>query len=388
MTLFGLALRNLRRNRFRAILTALGVAVAILTFVLLRTVIWAWNVAAEYAAKDRIATRHKVSFVIQLPKRYIDDVRAIKGVKAATWANWFGAKDPKDPNNFFANMAVDPASFLEVYDEIVLPPQQKRAWLENRRGAIVGDVLARKMGVKIGDRVTLLGTIYAGDWPFEIVGIYSAARKSIDRSQFLFHWEYMNESMPERRRDLIGWIVARIDDPGRGADISAKIDSVFDVRDAQTITMSERSLQLSFMAMFSAMLRALDIVSIIILVIMMMILGNTIAMGVRERTGEYGVLRAVGFLPRHIATFIVGESIALGLVGGVLGIAISYPIVELGIGRFLEENMGSFFPYFRVDPKVAGAALVLSGLLGAAAAILPARGAARLSVIDSLRRVE
>ncbi|MEK6607377.1 MAG: FtsX-like permease family protein [Myxococcota bacterium] len=388
MTLFGLALRNLRRNRFRAILTALGVAVAILTFVLLRTVIWAWNVAAEYAAKDRIATRHKVSFVIQLPKRYIDDVRAIKGVKAATWANWFGAKDPKDPNNFFANMAVDPASFLEVYDEIVLPPQQKRAWLENRRGAIVGDVLARKMGVKIGDRVTLLGTIYAGDWPFEIVGIYSAARKSIDRSQFLFHWEYMNESMPERRRDLIGWIVARIDDPGRGADISAKIDSVFDVRDAQTITMSERSLQLSFMAMFSAMLRALDIVSIIILVIMMMILGNTIAMGVRERTGEYGVLRAVGFLPRHIATFIVGESIALGLVGGVLGIAISYPIVELGIGRFLEENMGSFFPYFRVDPKVAGAALLLSGLLGAAAAILPARGAARLSVIDSLRRVE
>ena len=142
------------------------------------------------------------------------------------------------------------------------------------------------------------------------------------------------------------------------------------------------------MAMFSAMLRALDIVSIIILVIMMMILGNTIAMGVRERTGEYGVLRAVGFLPRHIATFIVGESIALGLVGGVLGIAISYPIVELGIGRFLEENMGSFFPYFRVDPKVAGAALLLSGLLGAAAAILPARGAARLSVIDSLRRVE
>ena len=140
-------------------------AVAILTFVLLRTVIWAWNVAAEYAAKDRIATRHKVSFVIHLPKRYIDDVRAIKGVKAATWANWFGAKDPKDPNNFFANMAVDPASFLEVYDEIVLPPQQKRAWLENRRGAIVGDVLARKMGVKIGDRVTLLGTIYAGDWP-------------------------------------------------------------------------------------------------------------------------------------------------------------------------------------------------------------------------------
>jgi putative ABC transport system permease protein len=301
--------------------------------------------------------------------------------------NWFGGKDPKDPNNFFATLAVDPKTFLDVYDEMVVSAEQRTAFFENRRGAIVGDVLARKLGVKIGDRVTLQGTIYPGDWQFDVVGIYSATRQSVDRSQFVFHWDYLNEALPERRRDEIGWIVSRIDDPSRSGAISAAIDKVFDEKDVQTVTMSERAMNLSFMGMLSAVLAALQIVSAIILVIMMMILGNTIAMGVRERTNEYGVLRAIGFLPKHVLLFILGEGLALGLVSAAAGLLVSYPIVELGMGRWLEENMGSMFPYFRIERATAALAVGLTVALAVAASLLPALRASKLEVTQALRRV-
>jgi putative ABC transport system permease protein len=382
-----IALRNLRRNKLRSSLTILGAAVAILAFVLLRTVLSAWQVAADYAAKDRIATRHKVSFVMTLPKRYIDDIRAIPGVSQASYMNWFGAKLPAKPDEFFATIAVEPASFLEVYDEIVVSPEDKRRWIEDRKGALVGDVLAKKIGLKIGDRVTLTGSIYPGDWEFNVAGIYTTTRKSIDRSTFWFHWNYMNESLPESRRDQIGWIASRIDDPGKGPAISAAVDKLFDEKEMQTATMSERAMNLSFMGMFSAVLTALNVISLIILFIMMMIVGNTIAMGVRERTREYGVLRALGFLPWHIRLFVVGEAIGLGLLIAILGIIISHPIVELGMGRFLEENMGAWFPYFRVEPVTYVAAVLLAVGLALVAAIIPAVRAGRLAVTDALRRV-
>jgi len=141
------------------------------------------------------------------------------------------------------------------------------------------------------------------------------------------------------------------------------------------------------MGMVSAILSALDIVSIIIMVIMMMILGNTIAMAVRERTTEYGVLRAIGFEPGHIRWFIVGEAVVMGLCAGAAGILLSYPVVELGMGRFLEENMGSWFPYFRVDKMTALLGVLLAVGLSVVAALLPAHRAAKLSVVDALRRV-
>ncbi|MCC6554876.1 MAG: ABC transporter permease [Polyangiaceae bacterium] len=387
MNIISVAAKNVLRNKGRTALTILGAAVAVLAFVLIRTVLAAWNVAADYAAKDRIATRHKVSFILQLPKRYIDTVREVPGIKDASYANWFGGRDPRDPNNFFASMAVDSKSFFKVFDEMVVPPADMERWLADRKGVIVGDVLAQKLGVKAGDKVTLSGTIYPGDWQFEISGVYTATRKSVDRSQFLFHWDYLNDSIPEARRDEIGWIMARIDDPARGAAISAQIDRIFDEKDVQTATMSERAMNLSFMAMLSAVLTALDIVSIIILLIMTMILGNTIAMGVRERTQEYGVLRALGFEPRHVGIFIMGEALTIGVLAGAAGLGLSYPIVELGLGRFLEENMGGFFPYFRIEPGTMVTAVLLAIGLALAAAAIPAYRASRLPVTGALRRI-
>lgn len=387
MSIGGIAARNVLRNKVRTVLTLLGVAVAIITFVLLRTVLDAWTVAAEAAAKDRIGTRHKVTFIMPLPKRYVDDIRTTPGVKSATWMNWFGGKDPRHQNEFFGTSAVDPASFLDVYDEMALPKEQLDEWLRDRQGAVVGDVLAKKLGWKVGDKVTLESTIYPGTWEFRIVGIYTAMRKSVDRSSFMFRWDYLNDSVPPRDKDLVGWIAARIDDPARAAQISKEIDKKFEERDIQTLTMSERALQVSFMGMMSAVLQALDVISVVILVIMTLILGNTIAMGVRERTHEYGTLRAIGFLPRHLAIFVLAEALTVGALGGALGLALAYPFVNGGIGRFLEENMGGFFPYFRIDPRTAAAAMALALMFSLMAAALPAYRVTRLRVTDALRRV-
>jgi putative ABC transport system permease protein len=387
MNLAGIAVKNTRRNLFRTLLTVVGVAVAMLAFLLLRTVLSAWLVGVEYAAKDRVASRHKVTFVMSLPKRYAEDIKQVPGIKDVTWLSWFGARLPGKEDQFFANMSADPKTFFQVYDEIALEPAEKQAFLEDRRGAIVGRVLARQHGWKAGDHVTLEGTIYPGMWEFNIAGVYSTTRKSIDESSFFFHWDYMNENAPAGLKEQIGWIVSKVPDPSMSGSISKKIDQLFDSRDIQTLSMSERELNNSFIGMISALLTAMQIVSIVILAIMMLILGNTIAMGVRERTHEYGVLRAIGFRPGHITAFVLGEASVLGLAGGLLGVAIAVPLINNVVGRFMEENFTGFFPYFRVQPSDATLSIVLSILLALAAAAIPAYQARKLNVIDALRRV-
>jgi putative ABC transport system permease protein len=391
VTLTQLAFRNLWRNRIRTVLTILGVAVAVLAFVTLRTLVWSWTSSAEFAAKDRVVTRHKVTFVMPLPKRYVDDIRTMPQVKKATWANWFGGKDPAHDTEFFGNFAVDADTYFDVYDEMQVPPEDLARWKQNKSGAIVGDVLAKKLGWKVGDRVTLESGIYPAapdtPWVFTIEGIYLATRKSVDRSSFMFHWSMLNDSVAPTMREQVGWVVSRVQTPAQAAQNGVEIDRVFDERDTQTLSQDEAAFNASFLAGISTVLRAIDFVSLIIMVIMMLVLGNTIAMGVRERTFEYGVLRAMGFTPRHILSFVLGEAMFVGLLGGVLGLAIAYPFVNLGLGRFLEENMGNFFVYFRMPTLVAAAAMGLALLLALVAAILPARSAARVNVTDALRRV-
>lgn len=391
MNLVGISAKNVLRNRFRTFATIVGVALALIIFMLLRTVLDAWDVAANHASRDRLAVRNKMSWVVPVPRKYVQQIQDRHGdeIAAITWANWFGGNYAREEREFFANIAIDAKSSLQVYDEIHLPEDQKQAWFEDKQGAIVGDVLAKKFGWKIGDRVTLIGTIYPRDenWEFTIRGIYTATRRSVDRSQFLFHWEYLNDWLPAAFQDQAGWLVVRAKDPSRSAELAKAIDTMYEDADVQTLSQSELELQRSFMATFAAVLTAIDVVSAVILVILMLILGNTIAMGVRERTNEYGVLRAIGFLPRHLAQFVIGEAATIGLCGGALGLGLGYPFVNYGFGRWLEENMGAFFPYFRVQPGTAVAAFVLALVLGLVAAALPAYRASRLVVTDALRRV-
>lgn len=387
MNLTSIAARNISRNKLRTTLTVAVVAIATLFFILLRTVVWSWTSASEFSKKDRIATRHKVSFILQLPKRYTEEIKQIPGVTAVCYANWFGAKDPKNEQDFFATIATDPKALLEVYSEIKTSEPEKQAFFSDRQGALVGDALAKKKGWKVGDKITLAGTIFPGDWTFNIAGIYTTTTTNVDRSTLWFHWDYLNESLPERRKDMVGWIVTNIKDASSSGRISKEVDAKFENRDLQTITMSEAALNQSFLGMFAAVLKAIDIVSIVITAIMALIVGNTIAMGVRERTNEYGVLRAIGFLPGHIAQFILAEGVVIGLLGGTIGVLLGYPVVNNGMGRVIEENMGNMFPQFKVQPEIAAFAFGLALVLGLLAAILPARKASKLQVVEALRRV-
>jgi putative ABC transport system permease protein len=389
MNMLTYARRNLFRRRGRTILTIVGVAVAMLVYCAIETVVASFEAGADAAAKDRIATRHKNSIVMLLPKRYIDDVREVPGVKAATWAVWFGSKDPKKRAEFFAAFAADHETWFTVMDEVKVEPSALAEWKSTPNGAILGDVLAKTLQVKVGDRLTIQSDIYPGDWEFKVVGIYEATRKSVDRNSMVFRWDFLNnDPRGEVMRDKIGWVLTRIDSPGQSAALSKQIDATFDQREDQTLTMSERAFQLSFLGAFAGVLDAFFYISLIILLIMALILANTIATAVRERTHEYGVLRAVGFQPGHIVAFIMGESALVAVAGGVAGVLLTLGLINGMMGPAIEENMGALFPYFRAPPAVIGRAMLLAVGIGIASGAIPAYLASRRKITDALRRVD
>jgi putative ABC transport system permease protein len=389
MNLATYARRNLFRRRGRAVMTIAAVTVAVLIFCAIRTFIVAWNTGADQAAADRLAIRHKVSITMQLPRHYIDQLREVPGVKAATWANWFGAKDPKERLPFFAGFAVDQDSFFDVQDDMKIAPDELTAWKQTANGAIVGDQLAKAFKVQVGDRLVINSDIYPGDWEFKVVGIYKPARKTVDRTSLIFRWDYLNnDPRAVFSKEHIGWMIARVTDPAGGAEIAKRIDAKFDGNDDQTLTMSERAFALAFLGGFAAVLGAFNWVSLVILLIMTLILANTIAMSVRERTHEYGVLRAIGFPPGHILGFIVGESLLVAVVGGLLGIGVVWLLINHGLGPVMAENMSGVFQNFFAPGWVLAVALGAAAMLGVIAGVIPAVLASRLKITDALRRVD
>jgi putative ABC transport system permease protein len=389
MNLLALAIKNLKHNRFRSWATVLSVAVSVLAFVLLRTVISAWITAAEYAPKDRLVTRHRASFVMPLPRHYVDTVRRVPGVRTATFATWFGGRDPKLDSDTFTTWAVD-RGYLNVWDEFELSTEGRRAWDEDLTGAIVGEVLAEKHGWKVGDRVSLESGIFPADrdrpWTFAISAVYKARSSSVDKSSFLFHWDYLNESLPGPRRDQVGWIATRTLPGARAADVGAAIDRFFEDGEVQTRTEDEKSFQASVLAASSAVLNAVGAVSLILLLIMALLIGNTITMSVSERTKEFGILRAVGFQPGQLALVVLAESSLLAGAGGLLGLALSYPLIQRGIGAFIEANMGSLLPHFAIHPTVALGAIAAVITLSQLVAAGPSYHVFRLRIVDALRK--
>jgi putative ABC transport system permease protein len=381
--------RNLFRRRGRTILTIIAVMLAVLIFCAIRTFIVAFNAQADDAAADRIATRHKVSITMQLPKHYIDELREVPGVKAATWANWFAAKDPKERIPFFAGFAVDHNSWFDVEDDMQVSPEVLAAWKQTANGAILGDSLAKTFKVQVGSDVVITSDIYPGEWQFKVVGIYTPLRKTVDRNIFLFRWDFLNnDPRAVYSKEHIGWMVSRITDSIHSADISKRIDQKFDLQDDQTMTMSERAFALGFVGGLAAVLKALNVVSLVILLIVTLILANTVSMSVRERTHEYGVLRAIGFPPGQVRNFILGESLLIALAGGVAGVGLVELVINHAIGPMMEANMSGVFQHFFTPRWVLAEALAAAAALGLAAGGLPARFASRLKITDALRRVD
>lgn len=376
--------RNAFRHRLRTLLTILGITIAILAFGLLRTVVSAWYAGANASSASRLITRNSVSLVFTLPISYLERIRHIEGVRGVSFANWFGGVYI-DEKNFFPNFAIEPASYLELYPEFRLPADQQRAFVSDRKGCVAGRKLAERYGWKIGDTITLKGTIFPGSWEFVLRGIYNGAEKSTDEGQFFFHWEYLNESLRRtipRRADQAGVFIIGLKSPQTAAETSLAVDATFRNSLAETLTETEKAFQLSFVSMTEAIVVAIRLVSFVVIVIIMAVVANTMAMTARERIGEYAIFKTMGFRGYHIAGMVFGESLFITMAGGALGILLTFPVA-----RKFGEMMDQFFPVFQVDPSTVYLDVLFSLLVGGVAAIFPTWRAVRIRIADGLRRI-
>jgi putative ABC transport system permease protein len=379
--------RDLFRNPLRLSLTVLAGAVGVMAFIFLRTVIDIWYSGAAAAQVDRLVVRNKVALTQPLPLSYYGRIAALPGVTAVTHMEWFGGLLGESQKDFFPNFAVDPSTFLEVYPEYTLPPEQFAALKADPCGAIVGRRLSQRFGWKPGDRVTLKGTIYPGDWTFNVHGIYDGTRPEADTTGLAFGYRCLNESesLAANLKDMVGTYAVRVDDPARSAQVSAAIDALFANSAYATKTESERAFQLGFVAMSSAILTAIQVVSTVILLIILLVIGNTIAMGVRERTRDIATLRAMGFRARRVVLLVLTESSFLGFASAGLGVLAAPPLVR-GFLKAVESQFGQM-PTTAVQARtlvLAAAAALLVSLLGG---VLPALRAVRIPIAEGLRKV-
>lgn len=376
--------RNAFRHRLRTLLTILGITVAILAFGLLQTVVSAWYAGVNASSATRLITRNAVSLVFSLPISYQERIRRIEGVSSVSYANWFGGVYITE-KNFFPNFAIEPHSYLELYPEFVLEADQKRAFIADRKGCLIGRKLAERFSWKIGDSIPLKGTIFPGNWEFVVRGIYSGAEKSTDESQFFFHWDYLNETLKKtisRRADQTGIYLIGLKNPQSAADVSQAVDATFKNSLAETLTETEKAFQLSFVAMTEAIVVAIQIVSYLVIIIIMAVVANTMAMTARERIGEYAIFKSMGFQGYHIAGMILGESLLITISGGLIGIMLTFPVA-----RTFGEVMGQFFPIFQVQRTTLYLDLAFCLLVGVIAGLFPVWRAVRIKIADGLRRV-
>ncbi|GAB7079934.1 ABC transporter permease [Megalodesulfovibrio paquesii] len=384
MLLLKLLFRNAFRHRLRSLLTVAGVAVAILAFGLLRTVIDTWNAGVEAAAANRLVTRNAISLVFPLPLSQREKIRAVENVRAVSYGNWFGGIYI-DEKNFFANFCVEPASYLTIYPEFLVPEEQRLAFIKDRKAALVGQKLMDRFGWQLGDTVTLRGTIYPGDWPLTIRAVYQGARNTVDETQLLFHWAYLDETLKRQgspQAGEVGFYMIQVADETRAAETARRIDSLFKNSRAETLTETEKAFTQGFLAMSEAILVAIRIVSYVVIVIILAVAANTMAMSARERTAEYAAMKTVGFGGRTIGLLIIGESLVLALAGTGLGLA-GIPAGARAFGHFL----ANYFPYVEVKPQTFELGAVLGALVGLLAGVFPAVSAARLRIAEGLRRL-
>ncbi len=252
------------------------------------------------------------------------------GVRSVSWANWFGGVYISE-RNFFPQFAIDAPTYLDMYPEFILPPEERKAFLVDRKGAIVGRKLAEQYGWKVGDQIPLRGTIYSGTWTFNLRGIYDGADKGTDQSTMYFHWALLNETIKKiypRRGDQTGVFIVQLRDPGEAAEVSAAIDATFRNSLAETLTETEKAFQLSFVAMTEAILLAIQAVSFVVIVIIMAVMANTMAMTARERGAEYATLKTLGFSNGFVAMLIFAESLGIALLGGLVAVVLTVPAGE------------------------------------------------------------
>ncbi len=378
-----LILANLFRKKARLILTIGSFAVALFLFALLGVVSDAFSRGADIVSANRLVTINRTSIINTIPLSYRDEILRIPGVKYVTHQNWFGGVY-QDPKNFFPQYVIDPEFQRQVYPELIVPDDQWNTFLKDRQGTIVGDATMKRFGWKIGDRIPIKTTIYglAGKaMEFNIDGVYTGARPEDDTTQFWIQWEYFKENVPDRFQGQVGWYTVLIANPDDAPRIAKAIDNMYLNSPYETKTETESAFAEGFVKQFGNIKLLILSIGTVVFFTLLLVTGNTMAISVRERTNELGVLKAIGFPDRAVLGFILAESMTIALAGcvGLLFALVAIPAV----GR----AMAGLMPPLFVTAKTFASGVIAALVVGFVSGILPAYNAMRMSVINALRRV-
>ena len=386
MNFFHLIWSNLKRKKLRTSLTLLSIVVAFVLFGLLSAIRQALAGGISLAGQDRLVVRHKVSIIQLLPESYKARMERIPGVALATHQTWFGGIY-QDSKNFFMQNPVMPEEFLAMHPELVLSPEQKEAWLKTRTGAIVGRKTADRFHWKIGDKVPIRSTIWAKansdrNWEFDIVGIYDGKDKRTDTTWMLFRYDYFDEARPTSwGKGQVGWYTIRVKDPSQAADVAKRVDQEFENSSAETKTEPEGAFAQAWASQIGNIVLIVALIMTAVFFTILLVAGNTMAQSVRERTGELGMLKAIGFTNGQVVLLVLAESCVLTVLGGALGLGLAWMFVSRG------DPTPGMLPMFILPTHDLVIGLGISLVLGIATGIVPALQAMRLRVADALRRM-
>jgi putative ABC transport system permease protein len=374
---------NLKRKKIRSILTILSIMVAFMLFGYLGAIRQGFSQGIDVAGVDRLIVRHKVSIIQLLPEAYESRIEQIDGVIDASHQTWFGGIYQK-PSNFFAQMPVKPREYLDMFPEFLLSDEERQAWFNTRSGAVAGRGIADRFDWKVGDRIPINATIWTrkgGErtWEFDLVGIYDGAEKGTDTSQFLFRYDFFDESR-QFAHGQVGWYTVRVSNPDRAAETAALIDAEFANSPYETKAEPEGAFLQGFANQIGDIGFIMMSIIAAVFFTILLVAGNTMAYAVRERTNELAVLKAIGFTDRAVLGLVLGESLALTGLGGAIGLFLAWMLVSAG------DPTGGSLPMFYIPVKDLVTGVVLIGLMALVAGILPALQAQRLRIADALRR--
>ena len=374
-----LIFKNILRNKRRTLLTISSLVVSLFLIVSLATILTEFERGSDEASPLRLVSRHAVSLGFILPMAHLQKIKTVPGVKEAMPFSWFGGIYI-DEKNFFANFAVDARKLKEVVPELKMPDADWQTFINDRQGAIVGQKLVKLHGFTPGQRITLKSPIYNQSVEFIIRGVYTGS----DEKTLYFHHDYINELLPDWGKDQVSTFSILVNTPEDVPRVGQAIDSIFANTDAPTKTESEREFALSFQTMMGGVKQFLYGIMAAITFSLLLVMGNTMAMTVRERTKEVGTLKAIGFQRGTITALFLSEALIVACIGAAIGIGAAVLIFNsIDLGLYIP-----FFIKFIPTPQTLVAAFGLSILVGLISVIYSAYRVSGLTIAEALRSTE
>ncbi|WP_250460619.1 ABC transporter permease [Microbulbifer litoralis] len=384
MTDFYLIVKNMTRKPLRLFLTCFAIFIAFLIFGAVTTLKGALDSGIDLAADDRLVVVNRINFTNPLPISYYRKVAAMEGVRNVTHMNWFGGYY-QDPTQQLVTMAVEPESYLRVYDEVVIEPEQRSAWLQDRQGALIGEKLAKIHGWKIGDRIPISSSIFSHrdgghTWDFVVSGIFTGENEQYDTGYLVFHYKYFMETQTFGG-DTIGWLTLTTEDPSLNEAVAKRIDESFANSQYETDTSTEKAFNKAFIEQIGNIGLIIFGVVFMAFFTILVVVGNTMALAIRERTGEIAVLKTLGFSSARIFRMVLSESLLVALIGGLAGLAAAWFLIEGA-----KAAMARFLPNLVMGGDTVLQAIGFMLLLGLITGLLPAINALRLNIVTAFNR--